>query len=101
MRCAWNQPPIPDEVLERVADVLRVLGHPHRLRLVEMLERESQPVGQLAEQLGIPPHACSQHLRVMQARGILSSHREGKQVFYKVEDPQAHSVINCIKERLK
>lgn len=94
-------PPIPQAVRERVANTLRVLGHPHRLQIVELLETHSLTVGDLAERLGIAPHACSQHLRIMQAHGILSARREGKSVYYQVEDHQARNVIRCIWERMK
>ena len=63
---------IPAEALERVAPVLRVLGHPHRLRITELLVDRKMTVGQLAERLGIPHNACSQHLNLMKAHGLLA-----------------------------
>lgn len=88
---------LPFETLEKAAAVLRVVAHPHRLRMIELLEDRDLTVGQLAEAIGLAPHACSQHLSMMKAHNILSSRREGKTVFYQVEAPQARSVIECIR----
>jgi ArsR family transcriptional regulator len=85
------------EVLEEVAGALRVLGHPHRLKIVELLELHDLTVGELAEQLDIAPNACSQHLNLMRAHGLLSSRRDGKTVYYRVDHPSALSVIHCIR----
>jgi ArsR family transcriptional regulator len=89
--------PIPAAALKRTATVLRVLGHPHRLRIIEMLSGKKLTVGQLAEVLGIAPNACSQHLNNMKAHGILTCDRQGKSIYYQVDDPNALSVIDCIR----
>jgi len=88
---------IPVEVLERTAAVLRVLGHPHRLRIVELLAGKKLTVGELAAAVGIAPNACSQHLNIMKAHGILSSDRDGKSIYYHVDNPNALSVLDCIR----
>jgi DNA-binding transcriptional ArsR family regulator len=92
--------PIPAPLLEEVAGCLRVLGHPLRLRIVELLEHHHLTVGELAERLDIAPNACSQHLNLMRAHGLLSHRREGKTVYYKVGHPSALSVIHCIRTKL-
>jgi DNA-binding transcriptional ArsR family regulator len=86
------------EVLEQTALALRVLAHPHRLKIVELLEQRDLSVGELALELGIAPNACSQHLNLMRAHGLLDSRRDGKVVFYKVGHPSALSVIQCIRK---
>ncbi len=90
--------PISMVVFERVAPMLRVLAHPHRLKIVELLMRQHLTVGDLAEALGIPHNACSQHLNLMRAHGLLTCHREGRAVFYQVDDPSASNVIKCIRQ---
>ncbi|HVP12888.1 MAG TPA: metalloregulator ArsR/SmtB family transcription factor [Phycisphaerae bacterium] len=89
--------PIPAEALERVAPILRVLGHPHRLRITELLVAQELTVGQLAERLDIPHNACSQHLNLMRAHGLLASRRDGKTVCYHVDNPGAVNIITCIR----
>jgi ArsR family transcriptional regulator len=88
---------IPMEVLERTATALRVLGHPHRLKIVELLGQRRLTVGQLARAIGIAPNACSQHLNLMRAHGLLSCSRNGKAVYYQVDNPSAMNVIRCIR----
>ncbi len=92
--------PIPHGVLEEVAAALRVLAHPQRLRICELLEHRDLSVGELAAQLDISPAACSQHLNLMRAHGLLSSRREGKVVHYQVDHPSAINVIHCIRNHM-
>jgi DNA-binding transcriptional ArsR family regulator len=91
---------IPPDVLDNVAAALRVLAHPHRLRIVELLEGSDLSVGQLAAELGIPQAACSQHLNRMRAYGLLRARREGKEVYYQVSHPHALNVLACIRKHM-
>lgn len=86
----------PEDAIKRVAAALRVLAHPHRLRIVERLMAASLTVGELASELSLPQAACSQHLNLMRAHGILASSRAGRLVHYRVVDPAAMNVIRCI-----
>lgn len=81
---------------EKVAPVLRVLGHPDRLRMVDVLMREQLSVAQLAETLELAPNAVSQHLGIMRAHGIVRRQRRGRQVFYGVVHPAAQSLLRCM-----
>ena len=84
--------------LEETARVLRVLGHPHRLKFVELLMGGQLSVGELAEEVGLTPSAVSQHLSHMRAHGILGVRREGRTAYYRVENPSAVNVIRCIRK---
>ena len=64
---------IPMERLELAASVLRVLAHPHRLRICELLMQGRISVNEIAEHLGIPSNAASQHLGIMKAHRIPGS----------------------------
>lgn len=90
--------PIPIEALEATARVLRVIAHPHRLKIIELIARRELTVGEVAHQVGIAPNACSQHLNIMRAHGVLSSRRDGKTICYKVENPHALNVLSCIRK---
>ena len=74
------------DVLEQAAQCLRTLAHPHRLRIVEMLLADAYTVGQLAQACGIASHVASGHLRLMQHCGLLTQHREGRKIYYRVCD---------------
>jgi DNA-binding transcriptional ArsR family regulator len=88
---------LPLDVLERAAGVLKVLAHPHRLRIVELLSDKRLTVGQLTNELGLAPNAVSQHLNMMKAHGILESRRDGRNVYYRVVNPNARTVLGCIR----
>lgn len=88
---------IPFDVLERAASAFRVLAHPHRLRIVELLEVETLAVGALANLLAIPQAACSQHLNLMRAHGLLRGRRDGRSVRYEIVHPAARNILECIR----
>lgn len=90
--------PIDPGTLERVADMLRVLAHPQRLRIIELLEAADHTVGGLAAELKISQAACSQHLNRMKAQGLLRARREGREVYYQVANPHALNVLACIRK---
>ena len=90
--------PIPMEVLDRTARVLRVLAHPHRLKIIELLADRKLTVGEVADAVGIAPNACSQHMNMMKAHGLLTSRREGRTILYQADNPDARNVINCIRK---
>ncbi|MFW5682595.1 MAG: ArsR/SmtB family transcription factor [Phycisphaeraceae bacterium] len=89
---------LTDLDLTAVADALRVLAHPIRLKIVDLLLHERHSVGQLAEVLGEPQAGVSQHLSHLRARGVLDVERNGRSAFYFVIHPAADSLIRCIRE---
>lgn len=92
--------PLTDlEALSHAAECLRVLAHPHRLRMIQMLLRGHYTVGELAEACGLPTAMASEHLRLMQRCGFLGSEREGRKVFYKVVEPHLKDILACIEDR--
>jgi DNA-binding transcriptional ArsR family regulator len=89
--------PLPE--LEEAAECLRILAHPHRLRIVQMLLRGRYTVGELAEACGIPSHMASEHLRLMQRCGFLTSEKEGRKAFYEIAEPHLADIMQCVEAR--
>lgn len=87
------------EALGRAAECLRVLAHPHRLRMIQMMLAGQYTVGELAEACQLPTAMASEHLRLMQRCGFLSSEKEGRNVFYRVVDPHLKNLMKCVEER--
>ena len=83
--------------LERAAEVLKVVAHPVRLRIVELLEGAELTVGEIQERLGATQSNTSQHLSQMRIRGVLAARREGTQVHYSIANPDVVKVIHCIR----
>jgi len=85
------------ETLERAAQILRMLAHPQRLRIIEILERSQDvPVHALMAETGFPQAVVSQHLNQMRRIGLLSARRHGREMRYSISDPRAFSILNCI-----
>jgi DNA-binding transcriptional ArsR family regulator len=87
------------KALGEAADCLRTLAHPVRLRFVEMLLEGRFTVGELAKASEIPSHSASEHLRLMQRSGLLTSSREGRCTYYEVVDPHLEGIIECMRSR--
>lgn len=87
------------EALEQAAECLKTLAHPHRLRMVQMLLRGRYRVGELAEGCGIRSHMASEHLRLMQRCGLLTSEKDGRKAYYKIAEPHLASIMACIEAR--
>jgi DNA-binding transcriptional ArsR family regulator len=85
--------------LGEAAECLRTLAHPHRLRMVQMLLQGQYTVGELAEACELPSAMASEHLRLMQRCGFLSSARQGRKVFYRVAEPHLKNILKCVERR--
>ncbi|KPK79811.1 MAG: hypothetical protein AMS25_11305 [Gemmatimonas sp. SM23_52] len=85
------------EAIETAATMLKCIGHPVRLQIIELLDREGeQNVTAIYEALEIEQAVASQHLNLMRDRGILASRRDGVNVYYQINDPRVPRVIDCI-----
>ncbi len=87
------------EALGQAAECLKTIAHPHRLRMLEMLLKGRYTVGELAVACEIPSHMASEHLRLMQRCGLLSSQREGRRNYYEVAEPHLKSIMSCVQNR--
>ncbi len=68
------------------ADLFRALGHPARIRILELLVEGEQPVSRLLGEIGIEPSTLSQHLAVVKRIGLVESSRKGNAVTYRLTD---------------
>jgi len=72
--------------LTELADLLSVLGHPDRLRLLLELRSEPRDVASLVDTLGTSQSRTSQHLGLLKAHHLVLATRQGRQVFYSLRD---------------
>ncbi len=87
-------------LLARMADVLRVLAHRDRLRIIEQLDRlGEQPVNELVNALGLPQATVSHHLSRMKAAGLVSAERREREVWYRIENPDSLTILECIRKK--
>jgi len=87
------------EALEKGAECLKTLSHPHRLMMIQILLDAPCSVGALAAACGIPSNMASEHLRLLKDRGFLSSERQGRQVFYQIAEPGLANIMQCVAMR--
>ncbi|MCA9081498.1 MAG: winged helix-turn-helix transcriptional regulator [Planctomycetaceae bacterium] len=87
------------EALAEAAECLRVIAHPHRLRMIQMLLASKYTVGELAESCELPSAMASEHLRLMQRCGLLGSEKEGRKVYYCVVEPHLQGILHCVEQR--
>lgn len=74
-------------ITRALADLLGVLAHPHRVRIVEELRDGPKDVSSLQAVLGISHSGVSQHLALMRANRVVTEQREGRRVFYRLRMP--------------
>lgn len=85
------------EILARAAEIIRMLGHPERLKIVEVLERGEATVTEIQDALALPQPTVSQHLSRMRGADIVASRRDGVHVHYRITEPKVHHILNCIR----
>lgn len=69
-------------VATQLADILSVIAHPHRIRIIEELGRHECDVHTLAELLNLRQSTVSQHLAQLRSKGIALARRDGRSVRY-------------------
>lgn len=84
-----------------MADALKILAHPHRLRIIEALDWHGDlPVHQIVEMIGIRQASVSDHLGRMRRAGLISSERRGRETWYRIADPDSLTILNCMRHRV-
>lgn len=82
---------------EKVSGILKALGHPVRLEIVKNLMKDECNVNAMVNRLGLPQSTVSQHLRVLQDKGIIKPRKEGVVTCYRVIDEQVRDMIEIFK----
>jgi DNA-binding transcriptional ArsR family regulator len=70
----------------QVAELFRAFSDPSRVRIIFALVQHEMHVGALAEAVGISESAISHHLRGLRLQHLVQSRRDGKEVYYRVDD---------------
>lgn len=83
------------------AEVFQVLAHPTRVHIVECLRDGELPVAALVERIGVEPANASQHLSLLRAKRLVTTRKDGNQVFYALRDPMLTEVLDTMKRYFK
>ncbi len=82
------------------ASICHTLANPKRLEIIDKLRTRELSVTALAEALEISQANLSQHLAIMRQRGIVTSRREGLNVFYKLNNPKIIQACDLMRQVL-
>ncbi len=78
------------------AEKMKALGHPLRLRIIAVLSEEETHVNALADELGVPQSAISQHLRILRMEGLVQVDRQDGYAIYRILEPQLSTLLDCL-----
>ncbi|MGI6264755.1 MAG: ArsR/SmtB family transcription factor [Acutalibacteraceae bacterium] len=92
MKRLRNDPPTMEE-LATLSDVFKVFGDATRIRLLWLLSQEECCVTDLARQLEMEQSAVSHQLRLLRQARLVRYRREGKNLFYTLDDDHVHQII--------
>ncbi|MBJ7356763.1 metalloregulator ArsR/SmtB family transcription factor [Nocardioides sp.] len=75
------------------AELFKTLGHPARIRILELLSERDHAVHELLERIDIEPSNLSQQLAVLRRTSMVVSHRLGSEVVYSVSVPEVRDLL--------
>jgi ArsR family transcriptional regulator len=89
---------MPDARRQFKADIFQALAHPTRIAIVEELRDGELSAGAIIDRIGLEQANASQHFAVLRARNILTSRKDGNQVFYAVRDPLLNEILETMRK---
>lgn len=84
------------EIFERQARICKAFAHPGRLQILDLLGQGELGVAELQQALGISKTSISQHMTVLKSVGVVSTRREGKQVYCSLAMPEVKQACQLI-----
>jgi DNA-binding transcriptional ArsR family regulator len=99
-----NDPPVStlptivddERAASQVADILKAIAHPLRVRIIALLIAGPQHVNGLAERLDTKQAVISQQLRILRMRGLVTAERDGPYSHYSLAEPNLISLVRCM-----
>ncbi|MEQ4721819.1 metalloregulator ArsR/SmtB family transcription factor [Nonomuraea sp. B19D2] len=85
---------------EAKAELFRLLGHPVRIRVLELLQDGPMPVRELLAAIEVEPTGLSQHLAVLRRSGMVTAQREGATVVYALAGGRVAGLLRAARELL-
>jgi ArsR family transcriptional regulator len=81
-----------------IADVLKAVAHPLRIRIVAVLCNGEETVGDLALRVEAPQPIVSQQLRILRTQGLVAVTRAGGYSRYRIAEPALHDLVGCMEK---
>ena len=78
--------------------LFKTMGHPTRLRILELLRTGEKTVGELQQALDIDPSSVSQQLSLMRTRQLVDARKQGTSVYYTVRDELVFDIMDIARQ---
>ncbi|SRR6266568_1685470 len=75
------------------AEFFKTLGHPARIRVLELLSERERAVGEMLPEVGVEATSLSQQLAVLRRAGLVTFRKEGSTVYYSLTSPQVAELL--------
>lgn len=98
--CHFTKSVLPDEDICDLADFFKVFGDSSRLKVLWALHRSELCVTHMAEALGMSAPAVSHQLRILRQGKLVTTRRDGKNVYYSLADDHVQSILELGLEHL-
>ncbi|MDA0637362.1 metalloregulator ArsR/SmtB family transcription factor [Nonomuraea sp. MCN248] len=85
---------------EAKAELFRLLGHPVRIRVLELLQERPMPVRDLLAAIEVEPTGLSQHLAVLRRSGMVTAQRDGSTVVYSLAGGDVADLLRAARKLL-
>ncbi len=89
---------VEEQLVLRQGEVLRALGHPARLRIIQHLRDGEHCVCEFAPLLGLRQPNISQHLAILRAANLVNTRRDGLRIMYSLADPAILQIVDAAAE---
>ena len=90
-----------DEIFERQARICKAFAHPGRLRILDLLGKGERGVSELQNELGISKTSVSQQISILKSAGVLTTRRDGKQIYCSLAIPEVKQACQLIRGVLR
>jgi|ERR1051326_386160 ArsR family transcriptional regulator len=88
------------EIFERQARICKAFAHPARLQILDLLGSGEKGISELQSALGIPKTGMSQHLATLKSVGVITTRRNGKQIYCSLAMPEVKQACQLIRKVL-
>jgi DNA-binding transcriptional ArsR family regulator len=88
--------PVPIALAELIAERLRVIGDPNRIRILDLLREGELTVGEISARLGVGQQNASKHLTTLLHAGIVRRRKDGTSAYYAVADDGVYALCEQV-----
>jgi DNA-binding transcriptional ArsR family regulator len=100
MRRSDENKQLRNKIFEMQCEICKALGHPIRLAIVDRLKSGEAAAADLVAELGLSKAGLSKHMAMLVHGGIVEARRDGRQIFYRMTDPDIHKACSIMRSIL-